>query len=98
MLTEWCAPRSVIYHFMFGPTYEAGCTTSSSIADTIDGIVVHLRARDVTMICASRAPLEKLRAYRERMGWSFDWVSSHGSDFNFDFGFSNTEEEVQSRM
>jgi predicted dithiol-disulfide oxidoreductase (DUF899 family) len=64
MLTEWCAPRSVIYHFMFGPTYEAGCTTSSSIADTIDGIVVHLRARELTMICASRAPLEKLRAYR----------------------------------
>jgi predicted dithiol-disulfide oxidoreductase (DUF899 family) len=88
----------VIYHFMFGPTYDAGCTTCSSIADTIDGIVVHLRARDVTMICASRAPLEKLRAYKERMGWSFEWVSSHGSDFNFDFGFSNTAEEVRSRM
>jgi predicted dithiol-disulfide oxidoreductase (DUF899 family) len=88
----------VIYHFMFGPAYEAGCTTCSSIADTIDGIVVHLRARDLTMICASRAPLEKLRAYKERMGWSFDWVSTLGSDFNFDLGFSNTADQVQSRL
>jgi predicted dithiol-disulfide oxidoreductase (DUF899 family) len=86
----------LIYHFMFGPEYEAGCPVCSSIADNIDSNVVHLRARDVTMICASRAPLETLQAYKQRMGWSFDWVSTHGSDFNFDFGFSYTEEAVRS--
>jgi predicted dithiol-disulfide oxidoreductase (DUF899 family) len=86
----------LIYHFMFGPEYEAGCPVCSSIADTIDPQVVHLRARDVTMICVSRTPLERLQAYKGRMGWSFDWVSTHGSDFNFDFGFSHTEEEVRS--
>jgi predicted dithiol-disulfide oxidoreductase (DUF899 family) len=86
----------LIYHFMFGPEYEAGCPVCSSIADTIDPQVVHLRARDVTMICVSHAPLEKLQAYKGRMGWSFDWASTHGSDFNFDFGFSYTEAEVQS--
>jgi predicted dithiol-disulfide oxidoreductase (DUF899 family) len=86
----------LIYHFMFGPEYEAGCPVCSSIADTIDPQVVHLRGRDVTMICVSRAPLEKLQAYKRRMGWSFDWASAHGSDFNFDFGYSRTEEEVRS--
>jgi predicted dithiol-disulfide oxidoreductase (DUF899 family) len=86
----------LIYHFMFGPAYEAGCPVCSSIADNIDPNVVHLGARDVTMICASRVPLEKLQAYKKRMGWGFDWVSSHGSDFNFDFGFSYTEEQVRS--
>ena len=86
----------LIYHFMFGPAYEAGCPVCSSVADTFDGVLVHLRARDVTMICASRAPLEKLQAYKTRMGWSFDWVSTHESDFNFDFGRSYTEEEVGS--
>jgi predicted dithiol-disulfide oxidoreductase (DUF899 family) len=86
----------LIYHFMFGPEYEAGCPVCSSIADNIDGNVVHLGARDVTMICVSRAPLEKLQAYKQRMGWSFDWVSTHSSDFNFDFGFSYSEEEVRS--
>jgi predicted dithiol-disulfide oxidoreductase (DUF899 family) len=97
-LPELFAGRSqlLIYHFMFGPAYEAGCPVCSSIADSIDGDIVHLRARDVTMICVSRAPLEKLQAYKERMGWSFDWVSTHGSGFNFDLGFSYTEEEVQS--
>ena len=85
----------LIYHFMFGPKYEAGCPVCSSIADNIDTNLVHLRARDVTMICVSRAPLEKLRAYKERMGWGFEWVSSEGSDFNFDFGATYTEEELR---
>jgi predicted dithiol-disulfide oxidoreductase (DUF899 family) len=86
----------LIYQFMFGPAYEAGCPVCSSIADTIDPNVVHLNARDVTMICVSRTPLEKLQAYKQRMGWTFDWASSYGSDFNFDLGFSVGEEEVQS--
>jgi predicted dithiol-disulfide oxidoreductase (DUF899 family) len=86
----------LIYQFMFGPAYEAGCPVCSSIADTIDPNVVHLRARGVTMICVSRAPLEKIQAYKHRMGWSFNWPSSYGSDFNFDFGFSYPEEEVRS--
>jgi predicted dithiol-disulfide oxidoreductase (DUF899 family) len=97
-LPQLFAGRSqlLIYHFMFGPAYEAGCPVCSSIADNIDPNIVHLNARDVTMICASRAPLEKLQAYKQRMGWGFDWVSTHGSDFNFDFGFSYTEQEVRS--
>jgi predicted dithiol-disulfide oxidoreductase (DUF899 family) len=78
----------VVYHFMFGPGYEAGCPSCSSTADSFDGVLAHLNARDVTMICVSHAPLEKLLAYRERMGWSFNWASSHESDFNFDFGVS----------
>jgi predicted dithiol-disulfide oxidoreductase (DUF899 family) len=86
----------LIYHFMFGPEYDAGCPVCSSIADNINPNVVHLNARDVTMICVSRAPIEKLQAYKQRMGWTFDWVSSHGGDFNFDFGFSYTDEEVRS--
>jgi predicted dithiol-disulfide oxidoreductase (DUF899 family) len=85
----------LVYHFMFGPAYEAGCTVCSSIADNIDPNVVHLRAKDVTMLLASRAPLERLQAYKERMGWSIDWVSSGGSDFNRDLGFAPTEEELK---
>jgi predicted dithiol-disulfide oxidoreductase (DUF899 family) len=85
----------LIYHFMFGPPYEAGCTVCSSIADNIDPNVVHLRARDVTMLLASRAPLERLQAYKQRMGWSIDWVSSAGSDFNRDLGFAPTGEELR---
>ena len=84
----------LVYHFMFGPPYEAGCPVCSSIADTIDPQVVHLAARDVTMLLASRAPLDKLQAYKERMGWNIDWVSSGGSDFNRDLGFVHTEEEL----
>ena len=72
----------LIYHFMFGPPYEAGCPVCSSIADNLDPNVVHLAARDVTMLLVSRAPLEKLRAYKERMGWGLDWVSTAGGDFN----------------
>jgi predicted dithiol-disulfide oxidoreductase (DUF899 family) len=88
----------LVYHFMFGPAYDAGCPTCSSGADTFDGAVVHLNARDVTFICASRAPLEKLEAYKRRMGWSFPWVSSLGSDFNFDFGVSFTEEQQREEV
>ena len=85
----------IAYNFMFGPTYTAGCTVCSSAADLFDGFTPHLKARDVTLLCISRAPLEKLIAYRERMGWSFPWISSAGSDFNFDFGASHTEEELR---
>jgi predicted dithiol-disulfide oxidoreductase (DUF899 family) len=85
----------VVYYFMFGADYTAGCPTNSSIADGIDGLIPHLAARDVTMICVSRAPVEKLLAYRERMGWSFNWASSHESDFNLDFGVSGTEEATR---
>lgn len=84
-----------VYHFMFGPNFVTGCPTNSSIADTFNGVIPHLNARDVTMICVSRAPLEKLLAYRERMGWSFNWVSSYESDFSFDFGESATEEATR---
>jgi predicted dithiol-disulfide oxidoreductase (DUF899 family) len=84
----------VVYHFMFGPDYEAGCPVCSSIADSFNGVLSQLRARDVTMICVSRAPLEKLLAYRERMGWSFNWASSYESDFNVDFERSRTRDEV----
>jgi predicted dithiol-disulfide oxidoreductase (DUF899 family) len=85
----------LIYHFMFGPSYEAGCTVCSSIADMLDPNVVHLKARDVTLICSSRAPLDKLLDYRKRMGWSFDWVSTVDSDFHRDLGFVHTEEELK---
>jgi predicted dithiol-disulfide oxidoreductase (DUF899 family) len=81
----------VVYHFMFGPHYEAGCPACSLTADSFNGVLAHLRACDVTMICVSRAPLEKLLGYRERMGWRFQWASSHDSDFNLDFGVSAGE-------
>ncbi len=85
----------LVYHFMFGPGYSAGCPVCSSIADTLTPQGPHLRARDTTLLLASRAPLAKLHAYRERMGWEIDWVSSGGSDFNRDIGFLYTEEELQ---
>jgi predicted dithiol-disulfide oxidoreductase (DUF899 family) len=85
----------LVYHFMFGPDYTAGCPVCSSIADTLAPQVVHLKARDTTLLLASRAPLEKLVAYRNRMGWPIDWVSSGGSDFNRDLGFLYTKEELQ---
>ena len=78
----------VVYHFMFGPEDDAGCKSCSFWADSFDPNVIHLNARDVSFVAISRAPLEKLLAYRERMGWSFDWVSSAGTDFNFDYGVS----------
>jgi predicted dithiol-disulfide oxidoreductase (DUF899 family) len=85
----------LIYHFMFGPDYEAGCPTCSSMVDGLNGLQPHLHARDVTVLLVSRAPLEKLQAYKRRMGWSVPWVSSANSDFNFDFGTSYTEEQVR---
>ena len=81
----------VVYHFMFGPDYEGGCPSCSSTADSFNGVLAHLKACDVTMICVSRAPIDKLLDYRERMGWSFNWASSHESDFNFDYGVSAGE-------
>ncbi len=82
----------VIYHFMFGPSYSAGCPTNSSIADSFNGLLPHLEAQDVKLICVSGAPLEKLLLYKERMGWSFNWVSTHGSSFDYDFQVSSTED------
>jgi predicted dithiol-disulfide oxidoreductase (DUF899 family) len=83
----------LVYHFMFGPSYEAGCPVNSSIADTVEGVLPHLHARDVTFLLVSGAPLGKLQTYRRRMGWSLPWVSTARTDFNFDLGFSHTEEE-----
>ena len=85
----------LIYHFMFGPTYEAGCPVCSSIADTLDPNAVFLNARDVKLMFSSRAPLEKLLPFRERMGWSLDWASTVGWDFHRDLGFAATEEELK---
>jgi len=85
----------MVYHFMFGPSYEAGCPVCSSIADTLAAQVPHLKARDTTLILASRGPLAKLLAYRERMGWEIDWVSSAGSEFSSDVGFVQTEDELK---
>ena len=84
----------LVYHFMFGPTYEAGCPTCSSMVDGFDGLLPHLHARDVTLRLVSRAPLDKLQAYKQRMGWSIPWVSSANTDFSFDVGASLTEEQV----
>ena len=85
----------LVYHFMFGPSYEAGCPTCTSMADGVDGAVAHLKARDATLLFVSQAPLEKLQAYKRRMGWSIPWASSAGGDFNFDFGFSRSEEQTR---
>jgi len=85
----------LVYHFMFGPSYEAGCPVCSSITDSLAPQVPHLEARDTTLLLASRAQLAKLIAYRERMGWGIEWVSSGGSDFNRDLGFLHTEEELK---
>ncbi|MFL5962683.1 MAG: DUF899 domain-containing protein [Gaiellaceae bacterium] len=85
----------LVYHFMFGPTYQAGCPTCSSMADDVDGAVAHLNARNATLVFVSQAPLEKLQAYRRRMGWSVPWVSAAGTDFNFDLGFSRSEEQTR---
>src|SRR5439155_968127 len=85
----------LVYHFMFGPSYEVGCPTCSSMADTVDGALPHLHARDVTMTYVSQAPLEKLQAYRRRMGWNMPWVSAAPGDFNFDFGYSRTAEQTR---
>jgi predicted dithiol-disulfide oxidoreductase (DUF899 family) len=86
----------LIYHFMFGPGYTAGCPSCSAIADGFDASVVHLAHHDVTLCAVSRAPLAKLQAYQRRMGWSFPWASSFGSDFNYDFQAAVTTEQWQS--
>ncbi len=94
-LTDLFRGRSqlLVYHFMFGPDYKAGCPSCSSIADSFDGIVVHLENHDVAMTAISRAPLAKLQAFKRRMGWAFPWASSFASDFNFDFSVGFTEQQ-----
>ncbi len=83
----------LVYHFMFGPDYRSGCPSCSAIADGFNGFVVHLANHDVAMTAISRAPLDKLQAFKRRMGWTFPWGSSFGSDFNFDFSVGFTEEQ-----
>ncbi|HEY6124536.1 MAG TPA: DUF899 domain-containing protein [Steroidobacteraceae bacterium] len=83
----------MVYHFMFGPDYKAGCPSCSMIADGFEGFAVHLANHDVSLCAVSRAPLPKLQAYKRRMGWTFPWASSAGGEFNFDFNISFTEEE-----
>ncbi len=86
----------LVYHFMFGPEYSGGCPSCSAIADGFNGFAVHLENHDVGLMAISRAPLEALLAYRRRMGWSFRWASSLGSDFNYDFSTSVTEDQQRS--
>jgi predicted dithiol-disulfide oxidoreductase (DUF899 family) len=95
-LCDLFAGRSqlIVYHFMFGPDWDAGCKSCSFWADNFNGIDVHLGKRDVTFVAISRAPLAKLQAYEKRMGWSFKWLSSFGSDFNYDYFVSFTPEEM----
>ena len=83
----------LVYHFMFGPDYTAGCPSCSAIADGFNGFVAHLANHDVMLWAVSRAPLAKLQAYKRRMGWTFPWASSHAGDFNFDFDVSFTEDQ-----
>src|SRR3979411_1011470 len=83
----------LIYHFMFGPDYTAGCPSCSAIADGFNGSAVHLANHDVTLCAVSRAPLAKLEAYKRRRSWTFPWASSYGGDFNFDFGVAHTKKE-----
>ena len=83
----------LVYHFMFGPGYQAGCPSCSAIADGFNGVFVHLANHDVTLTAVSRAPLAKLQAYKQRMGWTFPWASCGNSDFNFDFNVSFTEQQ-----
>jgi predicted dithiol-disulfide oxidoreductase (DUF899 family) len=96
-LAELFGGRSqlMIYHFMYGPAYRAGDPVNSSIADGLDGLLPHLHARDVTLLLVSQAPLPKLQAYKQRMGWNIPWVSAANTDFNFDFGASATPEQLR---
>ena len=84
----------VVYHFMFGPTWDAGCPHCSHWADSFNGVIVHLNHRDVSMVAVSRAPHARLAAYKKRMGWTFKWVSSSGTDFNFDYHVSFSPEDI----
>src|SRR6266403_3255448 len=86
-------PQLLVYHYMFGPDYKAGCATCSTIADGFNGFAIHLANHDVMLWAVSRAPLAKLQPYKRRMGWTFPWASSFGSDFNFDFSVWFTEEQ-----
>jgi predicted dithiol-disulfide oxidoreductase (DUF899 family) len=86
----------LVYHFMLGPDYEAGCPSCSAIADGFDRSTVHLANHDVILMAVSRAPISAIQAYKRRLGWSFPWASSHDSDFNYDFNVSVTEEELRS--
>ena len=96
-LRELFAGRSqlIVYHFMFGPDYTAGCPTCSSIADGFNGNIAHLNARDTTFTCISRAPLDKLQAYKQRMGWDFPWASSYGGDYAVDLGITYPTETAR---
>lgn len=84
----------IVYHFMLGPGWQEGCPGCSFVADHMDGAVAHLRARDVTLVAVSRAPLPQIGAFKNRMGWRFKWVSSNGTDFNFDYGVSFTRDQL----
>jgi predicted dithiol-disulfide oxidoreductase (DUF899 family) len=86
--------RLLVYHLMFGEDWQVACPGCSSLADGLSGTVVHLNDRDVTLICMSQAPLEKLAAYKERRGWTVPWVSAYGSDFLFDYGYAFRREEM----
>ncbi len=86
----------IVYHFMFGPGWEEGCKGCSYVSDTVDGMLPHLNARDVSYVAVSRAPLAELLPFKKRMGWKFPWVSSEGTDFNSDFGVTFSEEETSS--
>ena len=99
-LSELFEGRSqlLVYHFMYGPDWEEGCPSCSFWADNFNGAIEHLKARDVTMIAVSRAPYRTLKAFQKRMGWSFKWVSSLGSDFNYDFHVSFTPEQQQGKV
>ena len=92
-LFDGCS-QLIVYHFMFAPDWEEGCKSCSFWADNFNGIPIHLKHRDVSFAAISRAPLAKLEAYKKRMGWSFPWVSSNGSDFNFDYQVSFTPEQI----
>ncbi len=96
-LPELFGTRSqlIVYHFMFGPDWTAGCKSCSFWADGFERMIPHLAARDTTLVAVSRAPHEKLEAFRKRMGWTFDWYSSAGSDFNYDFAVSFTPEQIE---
>jgi predicted dithiol-disulfide oxidoreductase (DUF899 family) len=97
-LADLFAGRSqlIVYHFMLGPGWGEGCKSCSFLADTIDGAAVHLAQRDVTLLAVARAPLAEIEAFRERMGWRFKWVSSHGSDFNYDYQVSSRPADMAS--
>lgn len=85
----------IVYHFMYGPDWDEGCPSCSFWADNFNGIVIHLNHRDINLVAVSRAPLDQLEAYRKRMGWRFNWVSSYGNDFNWDYHVSFTPEEME---